>query len=127
MSLAVFGHRQQASRTGFSPVPAGPAKKVQSSLRMVDAIGWVSSVILLVTIWKQIYKQWHDHTSKGVSLWLFIGQLAASVGFTIYSLLLRNWVFVVTNGVMVLNGLVGYGLTLRQKTSASADGSSPSS
>jgi len=25
-----------------------------------------------------------DHTSVGVSTWLFVGQLAASVGFTIY-------------------------------------------
>ena len=32
-------------------------------------------------------------TSAGVSVWLFVGQLAASVGFTIYSVLLRNWVF----------------------------------
>lgn len=89
---------------------------------MVQAVGWASSVILILTIAKQVYKQWHDRTSAGVSVWLFIGQLAASAGFTIYSLLVHNWVFVVTNAIMVLNGLLGYGITVRQKRRAARDG-----
>jgi len=87
---------------------------------MIDAIGWASSVVLVLTISTQIAKQWRDHTSAGVSTWLFVGQLAASVGFTIYSLMLRNWVFAVTNGVMVLNGLIGYGITVRHKRARGA-------
>ena len=83
---------------------------------MVDAIGWASSVILVLTIAKQILKQWQSGTSEGVSLWLFVGQLAASIGFTIYSVLVHNWVFVVTNALMVLNALIGYGITLHQKS-----------
>ncbi len=82
---------------------------------MVDAIGWASSLILIATIAKQIFKQWKAGTSEGVSKWLFVGQLAASVGFTIYSLLVHNWVFVVTNALMVANALVGYWITMRQK------------
>ena len=82
---------------------------------MSEAIGWASSVILVLTIAKQIYKQWQAGTSEGVSKWLFIGQLAASAGFTVYSWLVRNWVFVVTNGLMVLNALAGYGITMYQK------------
>ena len=82
---------------------------------MTNLIGWASSLILIVTIGKQVHKQWHDHTSAGVSTWLFVGQLAASVGFTIYSMLVKNWVFAVTNGIMVLNGLVGYAITVRHK------------
>ncbi|MBV8516911.1 MAG: hypothetical protein JO197_05835 [Acidobacteria bacterium] len=89
---------------------------------MTAAIGWASSVILILTIAKQVHKQWHDRTSAGVSVWLFIGQLAASAGFTIYSLLVHNWVFVVTNAIMVLNGLLGYGITVRQKRRAARDG-----
>ena len=91
---------------------------------MIDIIGWVSSVILVVTIAKQIHKQWSDHTSAGVSTWLFVGQLAASVGFTIYSLLVRNWVFAVTNGIMILNGLLGYAITVRHKSSRRGAGAS---
>lgn len=87
-----------------------------------QAIGWISSVILIATIAKQVVKQWRAGTSEGVSIWLFAGQLAASTGFTIYSVLVRDWVFVVTNSLMVLNGLAGYALTVVQKrrTAASA-------
>jgi MtN3 and saliva related transmembrane protein len=74
---------------------------------MTEIIGWVSSFILVLTIGKQVYKQWQDETSEGVSKWLFIGQLAASLGFTIYSWLVHNWVFVVTNALMLVNGLLG--------------------
>ena len=49
---------------------------------MTEIVGWTSSAILVVTIARQVYKQWHDHTSEGVSRWLFIGQMAASLGFT---------------------------------------------
>jgi uncharacterized protein with PQ loop repeat len=74
---------------------------------MVEVLGWVSSFILVLTIGKQVYKQWKEGSSEGVSKWLFIGQMSASLGFTIYSWLVSNWVFVVTNAVMLLNGLVG--------------------
>lgn len=85
---------------------------------MIDAIGWASSIILVLMIVTQIHKQWKSGTSEGVSKWLFIGQLAASTGFTIYSLLLRNWVFSVTNGVMLLSGVLGWAITVRQKRRA---------
>lgn len=87
---------------------------------MIEAIGWASSGILVLTIAKQIYKQWQAGTSEGVSKWLFVGQLAASLGFTIYSILVRNWVFVVTNALMMMNALVGYAITMRQKRRLSA-------
>lgn len=82
---------------------------------MIEAVGWASSIILVITIANQVAKQWRDKTSAGVSVWLFVGQLAASVGFTIYSVLLRNWVFAVTNGIMILNGLLGYAITIRHR------------
>ena len=82
---------------------------------MTEAIGWISSFILVLTIGKQVHKQWQEGSSEGVSTWLFVGQLAASLGFTIYSVLVQNWVFVVTNGLMVLNGLIGFGITLHHK------------
>ena len=82
---------------------------------MTEIIGWASSIVLVVTIATQIAKQWRDHTSAGVSTWLFVGQLGASVGFTMYSILVKNWVFAVTNGIMILNGLLGYAITVRHK------------
>lgn len=74
---------------------------------MIEIIGWTSSVILLITLVKQVHKQWKGGTSDGVSSWLFIGQLLASVGFTIYSYSVENWVFTVTNGLLTINNIIG--------------------
>jgi len=74
---------------------------------MVEIIGWASSLILLLTLVKQVYKQWKDGTGEGISKWLFIGQLCASTGFTVYSFLIGSWVFMVTNGLLTINNIAG--------------------
>lgn len=84
-------------------------------MNATELIGWCSSLILMLTIGKQVYKQWQEGTSEGVSKWLFIGQMSASLGFSIYSWLVNNWVFVVTNSVMLLGGLVGLGILLHHR------------
>jgi uncharacterized protein with PQ loop repeat len=73
----------------------------------MEVVGWISSGILLATLVKQVYKQWHDATSEGISKWLFIGQLFASVGFTVYSVYTSNWVFIVTNSLLTINNIFG--------------------
>jgi Uncharacterized conserved protein len=80
---------------------------------MIEIIGWVSSLVLLLTLIRQVRKQWEDKTSEGLSKWLFIGQLVASVGFTIYSYLVSNWVFTVTNGLLTINNIIGIYLYFR--------------
>lgn len=85
---------------------------------LTEMIGWSSSVILVLTIGKQIYKQWQEESSKGVSKWLFIGQIAASVGFTTYSWLVGNWVFVVTNSLLLVSALIGLGIVLHHRQRA---------
>jgi len=75
---------------------------------MTEIIGWVSSTILFLTISRQIYKQWQRGTSEDVSIWLFPGQIAASAGFAVYSWLVWNPVFIFTNVMMVLSGIVGF-------------------
>ena len=77
---------------------------------MTQALGWISSLVLLVTISKQVHKQWKEGSSEGVSKWLFVGQVTASAGFTLYSLLIREWVFVFTNSLLLINGLLGLAL-----------------
>lgn len=64
---------------------------------------------------RQVWTQWRDSTTGGVSHWLFVGQIAASLGFTVYSLLLGNAVFVVTNALMLVNGSVGLYLDRRNR------------
>jgi uncharacterized protein with PQ loop repeat len=87
---------------------------------VTDLIGWFSSVVLVLTIGKQVHKQWKEGSSEGVSHWLFVGQLAASSGFTVYSWLVGNWVFVVTNALMLLNGVLGLLIVLHHRRRARA-------
>lgn len=82
---------------------------------MTEAIGWGSSIVLLATILQQLSKQWQEGSARGVSKWLFVGQALASLGFTIYSALLRNWVFTVTNGLMLISALLGMAITFHFK------------
>lgn len=77
----------------------------------MDLVGWTSSLLLLATIVAQIGKQWSERSGEGVSVWLFIGQTAASLGFTAYSILVKNWVFTITNSLMFVAGIVGWFLT----------------
>jgi uncharacterized protein with PQ loop repeat len=82
---------------------------------MTEIIGWISSLILVFTIGKQVYKQWSEGKSEGVSKWLFVGQIAASIGFAVYSFLVWNPVFIITNSLMVLNGIAGLLINLYLK------------
>ncbi len=85
---------------------------------MIEILGWFSSVVLVLTIGKQVHKQWKAGTSEGVSKWLFVGQLTASTGFTVYSLLIKNWVFVVTNALMLANALIGFLVVVHHRRKA---------
>lgn len=92
---------------------------------MTEIVGWTSSLILLTTIVAQIGKQWSERSGEGVSIWLFIGQAGASLGFTVYSVLLKNWVFTVTNALMLLSAIVGWSLTSHFKSRAGRDKRGP--
>lgn len=84
------------------------------TLTLVDAIGWLASGILLATLIRQIYKQATSKELEGVSTWLFLGQAAASALFLAYSVLLGNWVFIVTNSCLLLTAVVGQLLVKRR-------------
>jgi MtN3 and saliva related transmembrane protein len=72
-----------------------------------EILGWASSMVLLATLLRQVYRQYRERSTQGVSSWLFIGQLTASTGFLIYSYLLKNWVFVFTNAALLLTAIIG--------------------
>jgi uncharacterized protein with PQ loop repeat len=76
-------------------------------MQMPDIVGWVASAILLATLARQTWRQWREPDPRGVSRWLFVGQIAASVGFVAYSWMLRNWVFLVTNTLILLTAIIG--------------------
>src|SRR5688572_7726834 len=101
------GRRPQGSNVfktvaGAAPLPSplGAYRGFESGISLavragvsgigIEAVGWLSSALLVATLVHQVRKQWKSGHSEGVSRWLFIGQLAASVGFVVYSALLKN-------------------------------------
>jgi len=72
-----------------------------------DWLGWLASAVLLATLGRQVLVQWNERSTSGLSSWLFVGQVAASIGFIAYSWLLGNWVFVVTNTAILVTAVVG--------------------
>jgi uncharacterized protein with PQ loop repeat len=76
-------------------------------MQMPDLVGWIASAILLATLARQTWRQWREPDPRGVSRWLFVGQIAASAGFVAYSWMLRNWVFIVTNTLILLTAIIG--------------------
>lgn len=90
-----------------------------------DLIGWLASAILLATLARQTWRQWREPDPRGVSHWLFLGQMAASAGFIAYSWLLHNWVFIVTNTLILLTAAVGQVVMVRaQRKAASGEATS---
>ena len=85
-----------------------------------DIVGWTASAILLATLTRQIITQWRDKDAKGVSRWLFAGQMAASVGFIVYSWMLDNWVFIVTNSLILLTAVIGQVMLLLRRRQPAA-------
>lgn len=82
---------------------------------VVDLVGWFSALTLLVTLIYQVGKQWRDRTNKGVTKWLFIGQLVASTGFITYSVLVDNIIFVITNSLIAAVAILGEYTYLRNR------------
>jgi hypothetical protein len=72
-----------------------------------ELIGWAAAALLIATIGRQVYTQWRAGTTAGVSKWLFVGQVSASVLFVIYSWLEGDWVFIATNSVMLATAILG--------------------
>jgi MtN3 and saliva related transmembrane protein len=91
----------------------------------VELIGWLSSLILLLTIGRQVYTQWKTRATAGVSKWLFIGQLAASTGYTAYSYLLHNWVFLVSNIALLITAVAGEIIYSHNRARSASGGGSP--
>ena len=75
-----------------------------------DWIGAASGLVLLCSLGAQCWKEWRERTTRGVSALFFVGQIITSVGFIIYSALLRNWVFIATNAAILCSALAGQGI-----------------
>ena len=82
---------------------------------MAETVGWASAMVLALTISSQVYTQWRSKSCAGVSSWLFIGQIVASLGFVVYSYLLGSWVFVWTNAFNLMAALIGQSIYMHNR------------
>ena len=76
-------------------------------------IGWAASALLFLTLAGQLRAQWRARSTEGVSPVLYGGQILASVGFATYSAMIGNWVFIITNGLLVGAAVMGLVLWFR--------------
>ena len=81
----------------------------------MEWIGWAAAVILVITLFSQVKKNWDEKKLKGVNPMLYYGQAVASLCFALYSFNINSWVFVVTNVLGFLSALVGIYLVHRYR------------
>jgi MtN3 and saliva related transmembrane protein len=76
-------------------------------METADWIGWVAVATLVATLGGQAWKEWRDRVKQGISRWFFIGQVATSVLFIVYSAMVGNMIFVVGNSLALLAAIAG--------------------
>jgi uncharacterized protein with PQ loop repeat len=84
----------------------------------LELVGWSASLILIITLMRQVYTQWRTRAIGGLSKWLFVGQCTASAGYVVYSVMLHNWVYVSSNIAILITALVGEFLYMRNRRRA---------
>jgi hypothetical protein len=89
-------------------------------MTFVDLVGWTSSAILVATLARQVHKQATLGNGQALSRWLFVGQIAASLGFIAYSWMLRNYVFLLTNTIILGTAIAGQWVYFRNEKRAQA-------
>jgi uncharacterized protein with PQ loop repeat len=87
-----------------------------------EPLGWLASVILLSTIGRQIWRQAHATSVEAVSKWLFVGQMAASTLYLVYSILVKNPVFIASNAALLVAGISGQIIYLRKRRNPEPNG-----
>ncbi|KYF63021.1 hypothetical protein BE15_02470 [Sorangium cellulosum] len=87
---------------------------------MKHVVGWISSLLLLVTFGSQTYRQWKgdEGESEKYTLIFFVAAIAGTAGNFIYSLLVNNWVFTALNAALVVNNAAGLWITVRNRKQA---------
>ncbi|WP_437592125.1 hypothetical protein [Sorangium sp. So ce1000] len=84
---------------------------------MKHVVGWISSLLLLVTFGTQTYKQWKGDEGKSekYTLIFFVAAIAGTAGNLIYSVLVNNWVFTALNAALVVNNAIGLWIAVHHR------------
>jgi uncharacterized protein with PQ loop repeat len=72
-----------------------------------QAMGWGAVLTLFLTLSGQAWKQWRDRVKKGIGKYFFVGQIAASLLFLVYSAMKGDRVFIVGNALVLCAAVTG--------------------
>ena len=76
-------------------------------METVQVIGWAAVAALFLTMAGQAWKQWRDRVKTGIGKMFFVGQIAASTLFLVYSAMQGDRVFVVGNALVLTASIAG--------------------
>ena len=80
-----------------------------------DIVGWSASAILIATLFRQVHKQATRGNQQALSKWLFVGQIAASLGFIAYRWMVRNPVLLISNLLILATAVAWHWLYFRNE------------
>ena len=91
---------------------------------MDELIDWGSAAILVPAFATQTYRQWCDRHKpvRTTALWFFVLIVLGTGGQCVYSWLVGNRVYLVLNGILVVNNLIGLGITIHQYRQSAGKG-----
>ena len=81
-----------------------------------DLIGWAAVLCLFFTMAGQAWKEWRDRVKHGISKLFFVGQVASSILFLVYSAMVGDRVFVVGNALVLTAAVAGGAILWWNKT-----------
>lgn len=76
-------------------------------MEIEQIVGWAAVAVLFLTMSGQAWKQWRDRVKHGIGKYFFVGQIASSVLFLVYSALVGDRVFVVGNSLVLAAAITG--------------------
>ena len=76
-------------------------------MELENVIGWAAVALLFATMAGQAWKQWKDNVKRGIGKLFFVGQIAASTLFLLYSAMIGDRVFVVGNAMVLAAAVAG--------------------
>lgn len=76
-------------------------------MEVEQIIGWAAVSALFLTMSGQAWKQWRDRVKTGIGKFFFVGQIASSVLFLVYSAMVGDRVFVVGNALVLAAAITG--------------------
>lgn len=84
-------------------------------MNLAQIVGWSATLLLILTLGQQAWRQWNDPRCVAVPPLLFAGQCGASILFIVYSVLVGDPVFVAANALILLTALAGLVASWRQR------------